>query len=483
MEVETPVLTSTTAPGKVFGSRGELAEHYKSQWHKYNLKRREAGLPPLLETDFEARLAAAQEALEQQQKGKQTDGHLKKGKKDRRNKKQQQKLENGAATVSSQVPAYDRMKQEGEPSAPAAAAQEESKVQEEKEEAKSEEEKMMEAAQQIEIDPRQCLFDKHVSASVQDNIDRMQRKYGFFVPDQEYLADQEGLVGYCHEKIKIGRICLYCQKGFGTWEGCQKHMVQKRHAKLRYEAGVDLEEYTVFYDFQEANQEFLVSRRVGGTATEQLPEAMDENDDDIENDDDEWEDISDDEEEEKEGDDMDIEETNEDDDEVFADYERDVAAMGLDVTPLGELIFPDGRIIGHRAFRRYYNQRAPRTADNRTSVAAARHAAGDRIYQGRIVNVNDAAAAADSNAIMAQQAGLKPSLLVGGVGKGVLVAHGNSGAFTQLSIYRYRAVLRKQRRDDAKGGRLHARSHMNTNKMDKKHNRLMNGVSVAHAKR
>ena len=52
-------LSSTTAPGKVFGSRAELADHYKSDWHKYNLKRREAGLPLLGEQDFQARWEAA----------------------------------------------------------------------------------------------------------------------------------------------------------------------------------------------------------------------------------------------------------------------------------------------------------------------------------------------------------------------------------------------------------------------------------------
>ena len=42
---------------------------------------------------------------------------------------------------------------------------------------------------------------------------------------------------------------------------------------------------------------------------------------------------------------------------------------------------------------------------------------------------------------------------------------------------------KKARRDDARGQRLKYRTTMNTNRMDKKANRLMNGVSVAHAKR
>ena len=491
---ETPALTSTTAPGKVFASRSELATHYKSPWHKYNLKRREAGLPPLLEGDFQARLQAAQEALaQQQQQSKSADAHLKKGKKHKQKKtKKNAEQPNGSATLSSQVPAYDRIKKEQE--AKDATTEEATTADNAdnnhtttndtamatEEQELSPEEQMMQASQQIEIDPRQCLFDRHISASVHDNITRMQRKYGFFVPDQECLIDAEGLVGYCHEKIQIGRLCLYCQKVFKSGEACQKHMVSTRHTKLRYEPNVDLDEFTVFYDFENANQEFLLS---GGVAKSNTT-AEDMDVDDEANSDEEWEDISD--------DDADAdaevteEEIDEEDEEMMDGYEREVAALGLDVTPLGELIFPDGRIVGHRSFRRYYKQRAPRTNDNRVSVAAARHAAGDRIYQGRIVNLHDVQNAAGTNntALAARQAGIKPSLLAGGVGKGILVSSGGSGGgFTQVSIYRYRAAIQKERRQASSGKRLQDRSKLPMNKMDKKHNRLMNGVSVAHAKR
>ena len=56
MAMEGTGLTSTTAPGKTFDTRKDIADHYKSDWHRYNLKRREAGLPMLREEDFKARL-------------------------------------------------------------------------------------------------------------------------------------------------------------------------------------------------------------------------------------------------------------------------------------------------------------------------------------------------------------------------------------------------------------------------------------------
>ena len=199
----TPQLTSTTAPGKVFGSRKDLADHYKSDWHKYNLKRREAGLPLLLESDFEARLAAAL-SLRQEQ-GRNGTSHLKKGKvqKPQKNKNDSSKNEHnaeGGVVTKPQAAAYDKIKEDNEKmEAPVVNAMDtEELLTEEGGQAEDEEE-----AETIVIDPRQCLFDRHFSATVEANADRMYRKYGFFLPDREYLTDLEGLLGYCHEKIKV----------------------------------------------------------------------------------------------------------------------------------------------------------------------------------------------------------------------------------------------------------------------------------------
>ena len=200
--METPQLTSTTAPGKVFASRKELADHYKSDWHKYNLKRREAGLPLLLESDFQARLAAALSL--RQEEGRHGTSHLKRGKKQKpkrnKNNKKDHYGSEGGVVAKSQAEAYDKMKEDDnaeDGEAPVATTMEtEEQGEEGGEQAVEEEEAPV-------IDPKQCLFDRHFSATVEANADRMYRKYGFFLPDREYLTDVEGLIGYCHEKIKV----------------------------------------------------------------------------------------------------------------------------------------------------------------------------------------------------------------------------------------------------------------------------------------
>jgi pre-60S factor REI1 len=224
-------------------------------------------------------------------------------------------------------------------------------------------------------------------------------------------------------------------------------MISKQHAKLRYEQGY-WDELDPFYDFKTDDAQFAVGktkddgeRKVGDVDMAVAAEDGDE---------DGWEDVA-------------------EDEEVYDGYEREIAKFGLDVTPLGEIIFPDGRIIGHRALKRYYKQNI-RPVNNTRAVVAARRAAGERLHDGQVVSFSGA--------------GAMPTKQLKGVGKGILVGlkDGVEG-FSAVSLYRYRAAVRKQRRNDVQGQRLQYRSTLNMNRMDKKANRLMNGVSVAHALR
>lgn len=401
-------LTSTTAPGKVFSSRAELAEHYKSDWHKYNLKRREAGLPLLAENDFTARWEAAL-ALKREKDAKSKNGkdHIKNPQKKNKKKNNGEKSSINESIAASQ--------------------------------------------ENPDINPYQSLFDSNISDSLEENLSYMNKKYGFFIPDSEHLSDLEGLLGYCHEKIKLGHYCLYCGRVFPTWQGCQNHMISTRHTKLRYEQGY-WEELDPFYDFTRDNKNFLGDDNYD----EKVDKVTSDNTVLADDDDEDWEDVS---------------ETGDGDDEDstgdYRGYEKEIARFGLDITPLGELVFPDGRIVGHRALHKYYKQNVRSTATS-DAVVAAKTAAGERMFEGKVVNINCPL----------------PPEANGGSGKGILVPMKEGPeAFSALSLYRYRAAVRKQRRDDDKGRRLKYKTTQNINRMDKKANRLMNGVSVAHAAR
>lgn len=310
-----------------------------------------------------------------------------------------------------------------------------------------------------EINPCQSFFDNHTSDTPSENLAYMQATYSFYLPDVEYCTDLEGFLGYCNEKVRWGNLCLYCQKTFGSGtEGVLKHMKDKEHCKVLYERGVDQEEFEVFYDFEKANREFL-----GGTKQVDSGDAAMEGADD-----EEWEDVD-----------------SDDEDVSMAGYQAEIATRGFDITPLGELIFPDGRIIGHRGLARYYKQRFAPDRTEMTSVKHAKDAGGDRLYEGRVVNLYQLREGYgdgnDTKALAATMGITSGSIPKGRNGRGILIDGGSgaNGGFTSLSLYRYRAQIKVQRRQEKQGQRLALRQQLNMNKMDKKANNLMTGVCTA----
>ena len=259
-------------------------------------------------------------------------------------------------------------------------------------------------------------------------------------------------------------MCVWCHKVFPTWQGCQRHMISKRHTKLKYEAGVDLEDLELFYDFTEADNEFYKSIGATTRADTVIPEATtttkataEPDDDEVMEDDgdEDWEDISDDEEEV-----AGKQASNDDDEEMQDAYERHLAQFGFDVNALGELVLPSGRVIGHRALSRYYKQRVPNT-NTSTALVAARRAAGERLFNGQVINIHGS----DENSMALTRAGINPDAAAGRAGKGILTM-GKGGVYSSVSIYRFRAVVRKQRREDHQGKRIQERTRLNMNHME-----------------
>jgi len=157
----------------------------------------------------------------------------------------------------------------------------------------------------------ECLFCSLKSSNMERNLDHMTQEHGFFIPDIEYLKDLEGLIKYLGEKISIGNVCLYCNgkgKSFMTLEAVQGHMRALNHCKLLYDENDD--EYGNFYDFSS-----------------------------------DWEGIP----------------TTEHDDET---HQKSAVTVSEDGS---ELIFQNGKSVGHRSYQVYYRQRY-KPADTRESV-------------------------------------------------------------------------------------------------------------------
>ncbi|KAK7293659.1 hypothetical protein RJT34_16531 [Clitoria ternatea] len=104
-----------------------------------------------------------------------------------------------------------------------------------------------------ELDPSCCFMCDQEHKTIEDCMVHMHKHHGFFIPDVEYLKDPKGFLTYLGLKVKRDFVCLYCNDRcypFSSLEAVRKHMEAKSHCKVHYGDGdeekVELEE---FYDY------------------------------------------------------------------------------------------------------------------------------------------------------------------------------------------------------------------------------------------
>lgn len=95
-----------------------------------------------------------------------------------------------------------------------------------------------------------CLFCNYRSPSFSLNITHMGRFHGMFVPEKEYLVEPENLITYLHEKVHEDHECLKCHKVLHTASGIQTHMRDRGHCMIAFETDEELVEVGEFYDFR-----------------------------------------------------------------------------------------------------------------------------------------------------------------------------------------------------------------------------------------
>ena len=254
-----------------FETEEELRAHYKSAWHRYNLKRKVAGLPPVTREWFELRQAQAR-ANEARRDEEAAGGgrvyvcpltkkkfgsegtyaaHVK-TKKFKALMKQAGltecpepivRMRNSTSTAAAAGPdsgdarAQDSGRAERHDAERKKDAHEEEMEMEMEEDDDDEEEGDWESCSDeeeaerlmrdldegnsrdddddddddddFEWDCRRCFFSNRIHSSMADNLEYMFRNYGFSIPDGEFLVDAEGLMRYLGAKLAVGHIPFY----------------------------------------------------------------------------------------------------------------------------------------------------------------------------------------------------------------------------------------------------------------------------------
>lgn len=341
--------------------------HYKSDWHRYNLKRKVAELPPVTASEFKQRLLAQQSKTAEEardtstrcgvcgkhfgtenaytnhlgsKKHKEAEAKMKaassaengdevsiknaKNKRDQAKvdayerqkmmregaeKKKEQTIEDNAASSSS--PSSSSSRKGNKPAAPAQADDDEVMDDEERE-------AEWEDVEGEEIPPTDCLFCSRSSSSIEKNLHHMTLSHSFFLPNVEFIVDMEELLTYLGVKVGCDFMCLWCNnkgKAFYSLDSVQRHMRDKGHSKMLYE-GDAIYEYSDFYDFRKSYPDF--DAKNGGAVGGEVKDGEEE------------------------------------------DEEEEMDLGSCEMKEEGfELTLPSGIKIGHRELSKYYKQNLP----------------------------------------------------------------------------------------------------------------------------
>jgi len=282
-----------------FASIEKIKEHYRSDWHVLNSKRRSNNLLPLKRDEYKLIV-------------KQSEGNAKvlsvfpsKG------VRHSEDSSSIIVHTTTSLKTFDKTIENDRPNGSNADAEcdEDEEWEDMSEEGSSS--KIGKVQPPQKVSPTVSIFDDKEFGTAEECVQYMSEKFGFFIPDIEFLTNLHGLLVYLGEKVKLGGYCLYCQKQCIPGRPCQNHMKSKSHCKIAYEEGVDLDELEDFYDFTSSYDDLDVE--------------LDENGEVIDNE--------------------------------------------ARVVSTGELVLSDGRILGHRDYKIYYKQNH-RPTDTRAPIIA-----------------------------------------------------------------------------------------------------------------
>jgi len=269
-----------------FRAHDQQCEHYKSDWHRYNLKRKVADMPPVTYIDFSerAKLQKAQEATvrapeemfcqvcnkhftnensfanhKQSKKHKDRESAfisaIKANESIKANKEEiiskllnvkSDHTEKKIIQMNDYLKKHERLASQNDS---VEIIDEEDETDQNWEDVGEDDESMdqFDESQGIPLDD--CFFCDHKLSSIEEKCEHMAKVHSFFIPDMGHVCDLEGLIKFLGIKIGVYHVCLWCStKCYRNVDAVNKHMIDKGHQKMKFE-GETLLEYADFYSF------------------------------------------------------------------------------------------------------------------------------------------------------------------------------------------------------------------------------------------
>lgn len=189
--------------------------HYKTDWHRYNLKRKVAELPSVTAEEFQRRVLQQRKTNEivNETVGKYCEickknfGNIKAYENHLNSKKHKQNEINFNDNENKVVHVQKKnVKEETKNVSEGMVIDEDCFVESDIEEVDSDE---WDEDTVNPIDNNDCLFCSHHSKNLLKNLKHMTEAHSFFIPDVEYCIDIQGLLSYLGEKINDGKVSFW----------------------------------------------------------------------------------------------------------------------------------------------------------------------------------------------------------------------------------------------------------------------------------
>lgn len=242
-------------------------QHMKTEWHRYNLKRRVAQLPLISLEVF------AEKVLEREQQ--ESDGEDEFGYPRRRSrgvrqltKKDLKMQERGrraelepdfvrdsspATSVASGLSLFSLGDSVHLSEADTAETGSEINYSDASESWHSESEtsdaESVESTQFDEVPTTQCFYCGKNNTELENNVRHLSHAHGLYIPERTYLADLNGLLAFLGEVVSLDHDCLVCGFHGLLVESIRLHLVSKGHCKVPYETPDEKLMVAEFYDF------------------------------------------------------------------------------------------------------------------------------------------------------------------------------------------------------------------------------------------
>ena len=215
-------------------------EHYRSDWHRYNLKRKVAALPPVSAEGFRDRVVAQQSEVTTAQATAAAEHQC-----TTCNKKF-----NSSSTLETHMSSKKHKER-------VLAAEQLAEDVASGKVAPKEEPAMDATPDEVDehLELADCLFCPHRSETLESNLEHMTGVHSFFIPEIEYLANLPGLIAYLQEKVADFHLCLTCNgrgRSFYTLKGVRAHMLEKGHVFMDDSEEGEMERHE-YYDYTKAS--------------------------------------------------------------------------------------------------------------------------------------------------------------------------------------------------------------------------------------